>query len=135
MLSFRERTAADVRTRWAFGCSKPTTVSVGSPTEHVPHADAPEAIHIGATSAAIAQQPFTARSLGLGAGRLYVANRRSAKPPAGEASLRGLAAGWEFRELALERAPVNTQSFRGLGDVPVAVRQHALDVLPFDSRQ
>ena len=55
---------------------------------------------------------------------VYVANRRSSSV-------------WhrELRELSLERTPVNSQFFRGLGDVAAAVGQDPLDVLPLDPRQ
>src|SRR5690606_32538190 len=35
-----------------------------------------------------------------------------------------------LRELALQRAPMETEHARGFGDVVLAVDQHAVDVLP-----
>ena len=58
-------------------------VKVGSPTPQVPHAEAPAAIENGASSAAITQQTFTTRTLGMDGAGLYVANRRSTQRDVG----------------------------------------------------
>jgi len=38
-----------------------------------------------------------------------------------------------FRELSLQGSPVHAESARGFGNIAIALRQHLLDVLPFDT--